>query len=41
MGTSKLREQIMAGITEEEIRKSWQADLKSYQVMRSKYLLYP
>lgn len=39
-GTDKLRTQIISGLTEEEIRKSWQEDLKKYKQMRKKYLLY-
>jgi uncharacterized protein YbbC (DUF1343 family) len=39
-GTDKLRKQIIAGKTEEEIRKSWQVDLGKYRAIRSKYLLY-
>jgi hypothetical protein len=34
------QKQIEAGESEEKIRQSWQADLKKYQIMRSKYLLY-
>lgn len=40
-GTDELRKQIIAGKTETEIRKSWEADLKDYKEMRKKYLLYP
>ncbi|MGO1243691.1 MAG: exo-beta-N-acetylmuramidase NamZ family protein [Sphingobacterium sp.] len=40
-GTDVLRKQILAGKTEDEIRKTWQEDLKEYKIMRSKYLLYP
>lgn len=40
-GTDKLREQIMQGLTEEEIKASWQEDLDKYKEMRKKYLLYP
>lgn len=40
-GTSKLREQILAGIDEEQIRESWKKDIDSYKKMREKYLLYP
>ncbi len=40
-GTDQLRKQIIAGMNAEEIRLSWQKDLKTYQAMRSKYLLYP
>ncbi|MDR1344796.1 MAG: DUF1343 domain-containing protein [Tannerellaceae bacterium] len=40
-GNSELRAQICAGLTEEEIRRSWQEDLERYKVIRRKYLLYP
>ncbi len=39
-GTSKLRQQIIAGESEESIRESWQADLKTFKLKREKYLLY-
>ena len=29
------------GLTEEEIRASWQPELEQYKKMRKKYLLYP
>ena len=41
LGTSKLRQQIRQGMTEEEIRKTWSEGLKKYGEMRAKYLLYP
>jgi len=40
-GTTLLRKQIEEGVSEEEIRASWQADLEKYKVIRKKYLLYP
>lgn len=40
-GTDELRKQILAGMTEEQIKKSWEEDLKAYKQMRKKYLLYP
>ena len=40
-GNSKLREQIIAGKSETEIRKSWQPDLDAFKKIRNKYLLYP
>ena len=40
-GTDKLRQQIIDGLTEEEIKASWQEELKAYKEMRKKYLLYP
>jgi uncharacterized protein YbbC (DUF1343 family) len=39
-GTNELREQIIAGKSEVEIRESWQKDLEIYKLMRKKYLLY-
>ena len=40
MGTSALRQQIEAGATESEIRKSWQSGLTAFKKVRKKYLLY-
>lgn len=39
-GTDQLRKQILAGESEDQIRASWEADLKIYKQMRKKYLLY-
>ncbi len=39
-GTKKLREQIEAGMTEKEIRNSWQEGLEQFKKMRKKYLIY-
>ncbi len=39
-GTSTLKEQIINGISEEEIRNSWQKDLNAFMKIRKKYLLY-
>ena len=39
-GTDKLREQIIAGLSEEQIRDSWKEELTEYKTMRKKYLLY-
>jgi len=39
-GTTKLREMIQAGKSEDEIRASWQSELMQYKKMRKKYLLY-
>lgn len=39
-GTDQLRKQIIAGMDEEEIRKTWKEDLDNYKEMRKKYLLY-
>lgn len=40
-GSTNLKEQIIAGRSEEEIRASWQGDLEAFNRIRSKYLLYP
>lgn len=40
-GTTSFKEQIIAGKSEEEIRKSWEPQLSAYKVMRKKYTLYP
>jgi uncharacterized protein YbbC (DUF1343 family) len=39
-GTSTIREMVIAGKSEKEIRASWQPGLASYKTMRSRYLLY-
>ncbi len=39
-GTDQLRKQINQGLTEAEIRQTWQNDLEKYRQTRSKYLLY-
>lgn len=39
-GTEKLQQQIEAGISEKEIKESWQKDLNKFRKIRSKYLLY-
>ena len=40
-GTSKLKQQIMSGITETDIRNSWQPAIINFRSIRAKYLLYP
>jgi uncharacterized protein YbbC (DUF1343 family) len=39
-GTREFKEQIMAGRSEDEIRKTWQPGLTNFRKMRQKYLLY-
>ncbi len=39
-GNSELYNQIMSGLSEKEIRKTWQKDLTKYKKIRKKYLLY-
>ena len=40
-GNSKLKEQIKKGMSESEIKKTWQEELAHYKSVRKKYLLYP
>ncbi|MBD2705666.1 DUF1343 domain-containing protein [Spirosoma sp. BT702] len=40
-GTDQFRLQLMTGVSEEKIRKSWQPALDAYKIKRKKYLLYP
>ncbi len=40
-GSSKLRNQLIAGASEEDIRQSWEEGLRHFKAMRLKYLLYP
>ena len=40
-GTRRLRQQIQSGMTEAQIRDTWQADLAVYRRLRANYLLYP
>ncbi|QLG46146.1 exo-beta-N-acetylmuramidase NamZ family protein [Costertonia aggregata] len=39
-GTTKLQKQIEAGLTEKEIKETWQADLEKFKTIRKKYLRY-
>jgi len=39
-GNSKLKEQIIKGVPEADIRKSWEPALGNFKQMRKKYLLY-
>ena len=39
-GTDKLRLQITRGLSEDNIRKTWENDLTKYKTIRKKYLLY-
>lgn len=40
-GQSMLRQQIIDGVSEEDIRASWQPELDQFKKIRQKYLLYP
>lgn len=39
-GTKKLQQQIEAGVSEADIRKSWEPGLSDFKKMRQKYLIY-
>jgi uncharacterized protein YbbC (DUF1343 family) len=39
-GTKEFKEQIKKGMSEDEIRATWQADLEKYKEMRKKYVMY-
>ncbi|MEP3211120.1 MAG: DUF1343 domain-containing protein [Maribacter sp.] len=39
-GTKNLQQQIEAGLSEKEIKASWQTDLEKFKMVREKYLLY-
>ncbi|ULT41652.1 DUF1343 domain-containing protein [Niabella defluvii] len=41
IGSGLFRQQIIDGVPEAEIRKSWEPGLSQYKEMRKKYLLYP
>ena len=39
-GTAKLQKQIEAGLSEKDIKASWQKDLEAFKKIRAKYLIY-
>jgi uncharacterized protein YbbC (DUF1343 family) len=39
-GTDRLRKEIIEGVDLEEIRNGWQSDLKKFEAIRAKYLIY-
>ena len=39
-GTKKLQQQIEAGMSEAEIRATWQRGLEEFKIMRNEYLIY-
>ena len=39
-GTEQLQKQIESGLSENEIRESWEPKLEAYKTMRQKYLIY-
>ncbi|UII24461.1 DUF1343 domain-containing protein [Fulvivirga maritima] len=40
-GTDQLQAQIKQGLSEKEIKQTWEEELKNYKKIRTKYLLYP
>ncbi len=40
-GNTELQEQLKNGLSEEDIRRSWQKDIENFKKIRVKYLLYP
>ncbi|MDD3877709.1 MAG: DUF1343 domain-containing protein [Bacteroidales bacterium] len=40
-GTDKLRKQIIEGLSETEIKATWQNDIRTFKTIRKRYLLYP
>ncbi len=40
-GTDKLRKQVIAGVSEDDIHLSWKADIEKFKKIRKKYILYP
>jgi uncharacterized protein YbbC (DUF1343 family) len=39
-GTAKLQKQIEAGMSEADIKATWQKDLENFKTVRAKYLIY-
>jgi uncharacterized protein YbbC (DUF1343 family) len=39
-GNKELQEQIKSGMSEKDIRKSWEQDIENFKLIRKKYLLY-
>ncbi|MEM7487014.1 MAG: DUF1343 domain-containing protein [Bacteroidota bacterium] len=39
-GTTELQKQIEVGLTEDEIKATWQEDLETFRKIRNKYLIY-
>ena len=40
-GTDKLRKQIIAGVSDDDIHLSWKSDIEKFKKIRKKYILYP
>ncbi|MFC6101892.1 exo-beta-N-acetylmuramidase NamZ family protein [Olivibacter domesticus] len=41
IGNDLFKKQLTAGMSEEQIRKSWEPGLNKYKKMRTKYIIYP
>lgn len=41
IGNSTFKDQVIAKLSAQEIKQTWQSDLEEYKAMRKKYLLYP
>lgn len=41
LGTSMVREMVIRGASEDEIRKTWQKGIEAFKLIRNEYLLYP
>ena len=39
-GNTKLQKQIEQGLSEKEIRETWEKDLEDFKKIREKYLIY-
>ena len=39
-GTEKLQQQLEQGLSEQEIRKTWEKDIEAFKKVRKKYLIY-
>ena len=39
-GISELKGQVIKGLSESEIKKSWKKKLDNFKIMRKKYLIY-
>ncbi|MBC3757462.1 DUF1343 domain-containing protein [Hyunsoonleella sp. SJ7] len=40
-GTTELQKQIESGMSETDIKATWQKDLEAFKLIRTKYLIYP
>ena len=40
-GNKKLKKQLVQGMNEQQIRKTWEKDLEKFMIIRRKYLIYP